>query len=75
MLVIRAHHMVNLGEGISQTEALLVKVDSRLCHCENQFCSQVFDQGLTHEDSLSRVHAIVILKHFEVAGTNCIQVC
>lgn len=74
VLVVWAHDVVDLWEGISLTEALLVEADCRLCNSEHQFMAQILDQWLSYEDSLWSVHGVKVFEHFVWSSTDCVKV-
>lgn len=74
VLVVRAHDVIDLAEGVPLTEMLLIVVNRCFCDAKEQLVAQVDEERLTNIDTLRRVHGVVIFKHFVRAGAHCIQV-
>ena len=74
MLVVWAHHMIDLTEGKPDPKWFLVKINRSFRYSEDQVSSQAFLQWLPYKDSLAWVHTIVIFENFEVPCADCEQV-
>lgn len=74
ILVVRAHDVVYLGEGVTGPKILLVKIKSRFCDPEHHFVSQVLCKTLPHKNSLGDVHSIIILVDLVRTGTDTVQI-
>jgi len=60
ILIVRAHDVVHLGEGVSRSEALLIKIDRSLSHAKEKLSSDILNQRLTAEDPLGHVHRVIV---------------
>jgi len=74
IFVVSAHHVIDLGEGVASSKALLVECDSSLGDSEHQLVSHVFFQTLSHEDSLGDVHGVQVLEDMIGSRTNSKEV-
>jgi len=74
VLVIWAHHMIDLTEWVPLSERLLVKVKSGFRDTEHELVSEVLSQRLSNEDSLWDVHGVKIFVDLVGTGTDRVQV-
>jgi len=74
VFVIRAHNMVHFCKRITLAEALLVKINGRLCYSEHEIISHVLNERLSDENSLGYIHRIVVFKDAVGSSTDGIQV-
>ena len=74
IFIVRAHDVINLGEGVSCAEVLLVEIEGGLGDAKQKFVAQELHKGLSDEDPLGHVHGVVVLEHLIGTSTDGIQV-
>ena len=72
IFIIRAHHMVNLSERVTGSEALLIEINCSFSHPKEEFTSKIFDHGLSAEYSLGHMHGVIIFETLEGTRTDSV---